>query len=59
MAGAALRRWHRGRRILLAEDNPINQMVAGELLRVVDLDVDCAGDGARAGDMAAARKYTT
>ena len=57
VAGAALRRWHRGRRILLAEDNPINQMVAGELLRVVDLDVDCAGDGARAVDMAAARKY--
>jgi len=56
-AGPLLRRLHAGRRILLAEDNTINQMVGSELLRVVGLEVDCAGDGVRAVEMALARSY--
>ncbi|MET0382479.1 MAG: response regulator [Burkholderiaceae bacterium] len=56
-AAAELRRLHGGRRVLLAEDNPINQMVAGELLRGVGLEVHCAGDGVRAVAMARAASY--
>jgi signal transduction histidine kinase/CheY-like chemotaxis protein len=56
-AAAALRAGHAGQRVLLAEDNPINQMVAGELLRGVGLEVECAGDGARAVDMALSRPF--
>jgi CheY-like chemotaxis protein len=56
-AGAELRRLHAGRRVLLAEDNSINQMVASELLRAAGLEVDCAGDGLRAVEMAAAQSY--
>jgi signal transduction histidine kinase/CheY-like chemotaxis protein len=56
-AGAALRARHAGQRVLLAEDNPINQMVAGELLRGVGLEVECAGDGVRAVDMALSRPF--
>ncbi|UFU12313.1 response regulator (plasmid) [Ideonella dechloratans] len=47
-AEAALRQRHGGRRILLAEDNPINQEVACELLRAVDLQVEVVGDGRQA-----------
>ncbi len=36
---------HRGARLLLAEDNPINQEVAVELLRAVGLTVDVADNG--------------
>ena len=57
VAGAALRHLHAGRRVLLAEDNAINQMVASELLRAVGLEVECAGDGARAVQMALSRPY--
>jgi signal transduction histidine kinase/ActR/RegA family two-component response regulator len=39
---------HRGARILLAEDNPINQEVAVELLRAAGMDVDVASDGQEA-----------
>ncbi|MBL8302486.1 MAG: response regulator, partial [Ideonella sp.] len=42
---AALRRDHAGQRILLAEDNPINQFVACELLQAVGLQVETADDG--------------
>jgi len=35
----------RGRRILLAEDNEINQEVAAELLRSAGFEVDIVGDG--------------
>jgi signal transduction histidine kinase/CheY-like chemotaxis protein len=56
-AGEAMRTRHNGCRVLLAEDNQINQMVAGELLRIVGLEVDCAGDGRRALEMALARPY--
>jgi two-component system sensor histidine kinase/response regulator len=39
---------HSGARILLAEDNTINQEVAVELLRAAGLDVDVANDGQEA-----------
>ncbi|MFM8330827.1 MAG: response regulator, partial [Candidatus Methylumidiphilus sp.] len=57
-AEAELRRHHAGRRVLLAEDNPINREVALELLHAVGLAVDTAADGqeavakARTGDYA-------
>ena len=44
----ALRSQATGRRVLLVEDNPINQEVAGELLASAGLDVDVAADGAEA-----------
>ena len=47
----------RGRRILLAEDNPINQEVALDLLRDVGLVVDLAEDGLLAVDMARTTAY--
>ncbi len=53
----ALAAAHRGARLLLAEDNRINQEVALELLRAVGLQVDLADDGARAVEMARARDY--
>ncbi len=53
-----LKRGFGGCRILLAEDDPINQEVALELLREgPGLDVDLAGDGRQAADMAAIRRY--
>jgi CheY-like chemotaxis protein len=39
---------HRGRRVLLAEDEPINQEVAQELLNLAGLEVDLANNGAEA-----------
>ena len=54
---AALRRHHAGKRILLAEDNPINQVVACELLRLAGLVVETAQDGLRAVEMASKRAY--
>ncbi|MBI4740516.1 MAG: response regulator [Betaproteobacteria bacterium] len=57
-AEQALKRGFGGCRILLAEDDPINQEVALELLREgPGLDVDLAGDGRQAADMAATRRY--
>ncbi|MFO1325834.1 MAG: PAS domain-containing protein [Rubrivivax sp.] len=41
----ALRRRAGGARVLLAEDNLVNQDVARELLQAVDLQVDVVGDG--------------
>ncbi|AJG24503.1 diguanylate cyclase/phosphodiesterase (GGDEF & EAL domains) with PAS/PAC sensor(s) [Cupriavidus basilensis] len=38
----------RGRRVLLVEDNPINQEVARDLLELAGMDVQVAGDGQRA-----------
>ncbi len=46
-----------GRRVLLAEDNPINQEVALELLSQVGLVVDVAEDGQIALDMARDTAY--
>ncbi|MDX9995280.1 MAG: response regulator [Rhodocyclaceae bacterium] len=47
----------KGRRILLAEDNPINQEVALDLLRDAGLVVDLAEDGVRAVDLARRNAY--
>jgi CheY-like chemotaxis protein len=46
-----------GRRILLAEDDPTNQIVSQELLTMASLIVDVAGDGAAALAMAQATHY--
>jgi len=53
----AFRNRHRGARVLLAEDNPINQEVARELLAAVELVVDVAGNGEEAVRLAAAHAY--
>ncbi len=45
---AALREKHRGAHVLLAEDNPVNQEVATELLQAAGLVVDIADDGEQA-----------
>jgi PAS domain S-box-containing protein len=54
---ALLREHHQGRRVLLAEDNPVNQEVASALLEVVGLAVDVVGDGAKAVAAVLARDY--
>ena len=46
-----------GHRVLLAEDNLLNQEVAISLLRDVGLAVDVAGDGLRAVELAGQRHY--
>jgi signal transduction histidine kinase/HPt (histidine-containing phosphotransfer) domain-containing protein/ActR/RegA family two-component response regulator len=53
----SIREQLQGHRILLAEDNPINQEVALELLRDVGLVVDLADDGQRAVELARIRDY--
>ena len=52
-----LRQRHAGQRILLAEDNPVNQEVAVELLRLASLTVDVASDGEQAIELATTRTY--
>jgi two-component system sensor histidine kinase/response regulator len=49
-----LRLSHRGRRVLLVDDNPIHQEVAKDLLTLAGLRVVLAGDGQTALDLAAA-----
>jgi len=56
-AESLLRQRHAGQRVLLAEDNPINQEVAGELLRLAGLQVDLADDGQQAVDLACRGAY--
>jgi PAS domain S-box-containing protein len=56
-AESQLRQLHAGAEILLAEDNPINQEVAIELLRAVGLEVDTAPDGRSAIDLAEKKPY--
>ena len=46
-----------GRRVLVAEDNPINQEVARALLEEVGLHVDAADDGVQALQKAMANEY--
>jgi len=46
-----------GTRVLLAEDDPTNQMVAIGLLEAVGIQVDIAADGARAVEMALGKDY--
>ncbi|HEY9193477.1 MAG TPA: PAS domain S-box protein [Methyloversatilis sp.] len=52
-----LRRDHPGARVLLVEDNPINQEVARELLSGTGLIVDVAGNGQIALDMSETNTY--
>ena len=56
-AEARLSRYYRGSRVLVVEDNPINQEVTLELLRGVGLDADLAENGAQAVDMAGRTDY--
>ncbi len=56
-AEETLQRDHRGARILLAEDDPLNQEVALELLRQVGLAPDLAVDGGEALRMAERTDY--
>uniref|UniRef100_Q47C90 Sensory/regulatory protein RpfC n=1 Tax=Dechloromonas aromatica (strain RCB) TaxID=159087 RepID=Q47C90_DECAR len=51
MAEAAIRSHHAGSRVLLVEDEPINQEVATEMLKEIGLVVDLATDGEQALDM--------
>ena len=50
-------RRHAGQRVLLVEDNPINQEVAAELLTTGGLSVETAVDGAQAVELATTRSY--
>jgi len=52
-----LRARHGGRRVLLAEDNPINREVAVELLSAVGLAVEVAENGLQAVDKALAGSF--
>jgi PAS domain S-box-containing protein len=52
-----LLRHHAGRRVLVVEDDPINQEVATALLETVDQVVDRARDGAESVQMVAANRY--
>jgi PAS domain S-box-containing protein len=56
-AERALKTEHRGKRLLLAEDNPVNREVTLELLRDVGFLVDVAGDGLQAVERARQRPY--
>ncbi len=56
-AEAALRDTHAGARVLLVEDNPVNQEVALALLRVAGLQGDLAADGEQALAMAFEQPY--
>jgi len=56
-AESLLRQHHAGARVLLAEDNPVNQEVAVELLRAVGLEVDVAHNGAEALARARRQRY--
>lgn len=55
--GAQLKREHGGRRLLLAEDEPINREVAIMLLTDVGLVVDVAENGVQATDLAKQNNY--
>jgi len=56
-AGQTIRQNHAGKRILLAEDEPINQEIAQVLLEEVGLTVDFAADGQEAVEKATAGRY--
>ena len=56
-ADALLRQRHGGARVLLADDNQVNQEVARELLHSVGLQVDVADTGRRAVQMADKHRY--
>ncbi|MFB0937266.1 MAG: ATP-binding protein, partial [Propionivibrio sp.] len=52
-----LRQRHRGSRLLVVDDDPLNQEVARFLLEDAGLAIDTAGDGLQAIDMARASPY--
>ncbi len=52
-----LRQRHAGQRVLLVEDNVVNQEVAEQLLQITGLVVETASDGRRAVELAATRRY--
>ncbi|MEK8052945.1 response regulator [Ideonella sp. DXS22W] len=52
-----LRSRHAGARVLLAEDNEVNQFVACELLAAAGLTVDVADNGQQAVEMAQRQRY--
>jgi CheY-like chemotaxis protein len=56
-AQAILLREHSGRRILLAEDEPINQFIAEDLLASAGLQVDLANNGTEAVRLATENNY--
>jgi PAS domain S-box-containing protein len=56
-AEAALRERCAGSRVLLVEDNPVNQDVAREILRSAGLRVDIAADGAEAVERVQQHRY--
>ncbi|UCV27501.1 PAS domain-containing hybrid sensor histidine kinase/response regulator [Ferribacterium limneticum] len=56
-AETRLREGYAGSRILLAEDEPVNQEVTRALLEIVGLEVDVAEDGQAAVDMASLKAY--
>jgi len=56
-ARAILLREHGGQRILLAEDEPINQIIAEDLLAGAGLHLDLANDGGEAVRLATANDY--
>ena len=49
--------WHKGGRILLVEDNEINQALAKEMLEGFGLSVDVANHGGEGCQMSGAAKY--
>ncbi len=49
--------WLRGKRVLLAEDNITNQMVATQMLDALGARVDVANDGSEALEMIEAQRY--
>jgi CheY-like chemotaxis protein len=52
-----LRKRHGGQRVLLVDDNAVNQEVAEQLLLIAGLVVETARDGQRAVELAASRPY--
>ena len=56
-AEALLKRDHAGARLLLAEDDPVNQEIALQLLDAVGLKADVAGDGCQAVELAGRNDY--
>ncbi|MBL8471146.1 MAG: PAS domain-containing protein [Rhodocyclaceae bacterium] len=52
-----LQRHHAGKRILVAEDNPVNQEVALSLLHDVGMEIDLAGNGLEACEMVQRENY--
>ena len=57
VAERQLQELHQGRRVLLAEDEPVNSEITSTLLRMAGLQVDVARDGLEAQDMAAQNRY--